>query len=263
MVTEFDTFRIKVGKEDRAKEWMRVLNQRKEECIRTLPREKMALETIFMSERDGRLFISWFSIQGDNAENVDTSDHEIDKLHCQFWDECIDQTYKLDKFEHVLTLADHNVAKSLTLAAKETQSLDEYGSENDPDIAALVAMNANLIIDEGHTYRLTTEELTDRVHAWLKNGFQYQIFRDQDGQTFGYAFWREQPDHILLRQFFIKDAFRRKGLGTQKIHELLEGPWKGWTSIRLEVLDRNDRAQAFWQSLGFVQYARTLELKNA
>jgi len=174
---------------------------------------------------------------------VDTSDHEIDKLHCQFWDECIDQTYTLDKFEHVLTLADHNVAKSLTLAAKETQSLGEYSSENEPDIAALVAMNANLIIDEGHTYRLTTKELTDRVHAWLKNGFQYQIFRDQGGQTIGYALWREQPDHIFLRQFFINDAFR-------------------WTSIRLEVLDRNDRAQAFWQSLGFVQYARTLELKN-
>lgn len=134
--------------------------------------------------------------------------------------------------------------------------------KHETDISELVAMNASLIIDEGHTYRLTAEELTDRFHAWLENGFEYQIFRDQDGSTVGYVLWREQPDHIFLRQFFIKDAYRRKGLGTHHIKALLEGPWKGWTSIRLEVLDRNERAQAFWQSLGFGSYARTLELTS-
>lgn len=135
--------------------------------------------------------------------------------------------------------------------------------KHETDISELVAMNASLIIDEGHTYRLTAEELTDRFQTWLENGFEYQIFRDQDGSTVGYALWREQPDYIFLRQFFIKDAYRRKGLGTHHIKALLEGPWKGWTSIRLEVMDRNERAQAFWHSFGFGPYARTLELKNA
>lgn len=105
MNTEFDTFRIKLGKEDRAKEWMQSLCERKAECIETLEREKMVLETIFMTEKDGRLYLSWFSIQGDAHESVDTSDYEIDKLHCAFWDECIDTTFKLDTFQHVVTFA--------------------------------------------------------------------------------------------------------------------------------------------------------------
>ncbi|CZF85936.1 hypothetical protein GMA8713_03969 [Grimontia marina] len=57
MVTEFETFRVKVGKEERAKEWMRTITERKADCIATLSREKMALETIFMTEKDGRLFL--------------------------------------------------------------------------------------------------------------------------------------------------------------------------------------------------------------
>ena len=90
MKTEFDTFRIKLGKETRAREWMQVLRDRKAECIQTLEREKMVLETIFMTEKHGRLYLSWFSIQGDNAESVESSEHEIDKLHGAFWDECVD-----------------------------------------------------------------------------------------------------------------------------------------------------------------------------
>lgn len=118
MNTELDTFRIKKGKEERAKEWMRALIQRRQECIQTLPREKMAFETIFMSEKEGRLFLSWFSIQGEQADSVESSEYEIDKLHCHFWDECIDQTYQLEKFEHVLTLAGESVEQSIKLAAK-------------------------------------------------------------------------------------------------------------------------------------------------
>lgn len=96
---------------------MKTITERKAECIHTLTREKMALETIFMTEKDGRLFLSWFSVQGENPEEVDTSDHEIDKIHCQFWDECIDTSYELDKFRHVVTFAPDIVSKSLETAA--------------------------------------------------------------------------------------------------------------------------------------------------
>lgn len=116
MVTEFDTFRVKEGKEERAKEWMKIITERKADCIKALTREKMALETIFMTEKDGRLFLSWFSIQGDNPEEVDTSNHEIDRIHCEFWKECIDTTYELDKFEYVVTFSPDNVSSSLKIA---------------------------------------------------------------------------------------------------------------------------------------------------
>lgn len=115
MKTEFDTFRIKLGKEDRAKEWMQLLRDRKAECIQTLEREKMVLETIFMTEKDRRLYLSWFAIQGDEPELVEASEYEIDKLHNAFWDECIDTSFKLDSFEHVVTFAPPAVQQALSL----------------------------------------------------------------------------------------------------------------------------------------------------
>ena len=116
MVTEFDTFRVKAGKEEAAREWMNTITQRKAECIKTLAREKMALESVFLTEKGGRLYLSWFSIQGSNPEDVDTSEHEIDKIHCEFWEECIDTTYEQAKFKHVVTFAPTIVDHSLNEA---------------------------------------------------------------------------------------------------------------------------------------------------
>jgi len=118
MKTEFDTFRIKQGKEARAKEWMQLLVSRKSECIETLNREKMGFETIFMTEKDGRMYLSWFSVQGESGESVDHSELEIDKLHCEFWDECIDTSFELDKFEHVVTFVPAAVEAALLEATK-------------------------------------------------------------------------------------------------------------------------------------------------
>lgn len=92
-----------VGKEARAKEWMQLLTARREECMQTLVREKIALETVFMYEKDSRLFLSWYAIQGDNSADVESSEFAIDKLHCQFWDECIDTSYKPDDHTHVVS----------------------------------------------------------------------------------------------------------------------------------------------------------------
>lgn len=140
--------------------------------------------------------------------------------------------------------------------------LDLSGSPRESDIRELVEMNSCLIVDEGHTYRLSHDQLLQRIRQWLADGYAYRIFRTTRGEAVGYALWREQPDHLFLRQFYIKEMFRRRGYGTYAFHAMRNGPWREWSSVRLDVLDRNDRAQRFWGSLGFGPYARTLELRS-
>lgn len=101
--TELMTFAVKRGKEERAEEWMRELVARQDECIATLDRERMHYECIFSTRRDGRLYLSWFSVQGEAGEHVKTSQHEIDRLHMEFWRECIDAEVAPEKHGHVVS----------------------------------------------------------------------------------------------------------------------------------------------------------------
>jgi hypothetical protein len=93
MNVELSRFRIKPDKLERADEWIRVLNQRVEECVATLEREKMYVEVVFRERYEGQDYLYWFSIQGESGEPLETSPHEIDKVHRTFWEECIDSTY--------------------------------------------------------------------------------------------------------------------------------------------------------------------------
>jgi hypothetical protein len=90
---ELTRFRIKAGMTDRVDEWLRVLNQRVDECVATLEREKMYVEVIFRERLEGADYLSWFMIQHESGEPLETSAHEIDHIHARFSAECIDLLY--------------------------------------------------------------------------------------------------------------------------------------------------------------------------
>ena len=100
--TELMSFPIKRGKEARAQEWMDALRQHHAECVQTLDREAMHFESIFRSELNGVTYLSWFSVQGTSGAHVVTSPFAIDKLHLQFWDECVDRSVSPLEFQHVV-----------------------------------------------------------------------------------------------------------------------------------------------------------------
>ena len=93
MKVELTRFRIKPDKVERADEWMRVMNARVDECVATLEREKMYVEVVFRERCKGEDFLYWFSIQDESGEPLETSPHEIDKIHRAFGLECIDPAY--------------------------------------------------------------------------------------------------------------------------------------------------------------------------
>jgi ribosomal protein S18 acetylase RimI-like enzyme len=62
--------------------------------------------------------------------------------------------------------------------------------------------------------------------------------------------------HIQLEQLYLREAFQRRGLGTQLVKKLLEEARKSKLPIRLRVLVVNP-AKKLYQRLGFVVVERT------
>jgi GNAT superfamily N-acetyltransferase len=126
------------------------------------------------------------------------------------------------------------------------------------DSPVLASMNQQLIRDEGHRNRMTASELEQRMAGWLASDYRALIF-DCDSESVGYALFRTEPDHIYLRQFFVRPESRRQGIGRAAIEWLLANVWNQTARIRIEVLTGNAAGIAFWRALGFRDYALAME----
>jgi len=122
MNTEFTIFRVKKGKEGRAEEWMREIANRRAECVDTLEREAMYYESVFKTRFADRMYLAWYSVQGDLHGKVDESEHEIDKLHCAFWNECLDFDWRPVDMEHVVSFAPKSVDEEISRIDRLNQS---------------------------------------------------------------------------------------------------------------------------------------------
>lgn len=75
--------RVLPGAGAEADRWMAMLNDRLEECVATLDRERMAIEIVFrMKESDGTEYLYWVSVQGESGEPPDES-IPIDRDHLE------------------------------------------------------------------------------------------------------------------------------------------------------------------------------------
>ena len=91
---ELTRFKVKPGKKETVDQWMKLLNDYMSSVLLTLRDEKMYVETIFREEIDGSEYLYWYSIQGDGGIEIHESNHEIDKKHLEFWEECIDPSFR-------------------------------------------------------------------------------------------------------------------------------------------------------------------------
>ncbi len=72
------------GTEPIVDEWMAMLNDRLDECVATLDRERMALELAFRHvDGDGSEWLYWVSVQGANGGGNDP-DNALDADHVAF-----------------------------------------------------------------------------------------------------------------------------------------------------------------------------------
>jgi ribosomal protein S18 acetylase RimI-like enzyme len=127
------------------------------------------------------------------------------------------------------------------------------------DAQILGELNHLLIQDEGHRNPMKVSELVNRMRSWLKTEYQASIFEDNSGVV-AYALYREEKDHIYLRQFFVARQKRRGGIGRECVNILFSQIWPKDKRITLNVLCQNHGAIAFWRAVGFTDYCLTLEI---
>lgn len=132
----------------------------------------------------------------------------------------------------------------------------------DPRDATLLApMNRRLIVDSGHRNPMNVEELTARMHSWLTGEYEAYLIH-LDHELAGYCLFRREPEQaVYIRQLYVDDAFRRQGIARAALTWLRREIWRDATRLYMEVLSGNPEGIAFWKSVGFVEYAITMECR--
>lgn len=130
------------------------------------------------------------------------------------------------------------------------------------DVPMLARMNKQLIEDEGHCNPMNLTELEERMRSMLGGDYTATLF-EWDSQCVAYGLWRDEPEWVYLRQFFVARDVRRRGIGVQAIRVLADEVWPVDKRIRVNVLIGNRPALEFWRAVGFEDYLITLEMERS
>lgn len=82
LVVELSRARVMPGAGEEADRWMRMLNDRLDECVATLDRERMAIEIVFRLREGGEDYLYWVSVKGEDGAGLDP-DLPIDRDHVE------------------------------------------------------------------------------------------------------------------------------------------------------------------------------------
>src|SRR5215813_217356 len=93
------------------------------------------------------------------------------------------------------------------------------------DARFLAELNHQLIRDEGHRNPMDVAQLEHRMRGWLNSGEYRAVIFTQEDMPVAYALYREAPDEIYLRQFFVVRTRRRHGIGRSALQSLLSDIW--------------------------------------
>jgi len=133
-----------------------------------------------------------------------------------------------------------------------------YRKAVEKDVIFLAELNRQLIQDEGHRNPMTLPELRERMRKWLADEYEGVLF-EEAGEPVAYALFRKGTDQVYLRQFFVIRTHRQKGLGKEAMNLLLTRIWPPGARVVVEVLIINEAGYRFWKSVGFQEYAFTME----
>lgn len=118
------------------------------------------------------------------------------------------------------------------------------------DSKYLAELNKELINAEGSNNPMTIRELEERMKDFLQTGYEAFFFMEKDA-VIGYALVKMDCEPLYLRQFMIKQEYRRKHYGEQAFLILLS--CLQTNSVDIEVLSNNHQGIKFWEKMGFVE----------
>lgn len=116
----------------------------------------------------------------------------------------------------------------------------------------LASWNQQLIEDEGHDNRMNLDQLVMRMRDWLMTEYQALILEDSAAAApVAYALFRDTPEWIHLRQFFVARDRRRRGIGTRAVALLRDCVFAPDKPVIVEAMAWNHPALLFWRAVGF------------
>ncbi len=127
------------------------------------------------------------------------------------------------------------------------------------DIETLAILNKQLIDDEKSDNPMSVAELAERMKGFLSAEYSAYFFEEGDS-VLGYALVKTDCAPLYLRQFFIARQHRRKRLGTEAFHALMN--FLGAGTIDIEVLAWNEAGKRFWESCGFSEISRRMRYSS-
>ncbi len=128
------------------------------------------------------------------------------------------------------------------------------------DLLRLGEWNAALIRDEAHANPMTIAELVERLRGWLGGEYRARIFVC-NGVDAGYALYRNLPDWVHLRHFYVAPERRRRRIGASALRALVDLEFPVAKRVVVEAMASNGAALAFWRANGFVD--RYIGLESA
>ena len=84
LVVELSRARVLPGASGEADRWMAMLDERVDECVATLDRERMGVEVVFRLREEGHDYLYWVTIRGETGASLESSEHQIDLDHEAF-----------------------------------------------------------------------------------------------------------------------------------------------------------------------------------
>jgi uncharacterized protein DUF6176 len=82
LVVRLSRAKVMPGASAEADRWMAMLNDRLDECVATLDRERMAIEIVFRLREHGEDHLFWVSVHGADGVSFDP-DSPIDRAHLE------------------------------------------------------------------------------------------------------------------------------------------------------------------------------------
>ncbi len=95
--------------------------------------------------------------------------------------------------------------------------------------------------------------------GWLAGEYRAVLFQDVE-EVVAYDLFREQPDEVYLRQFFVARDRRSQGIGRRAVEILRSQVWSTTKRLTVGVLIANKRGVSFWRRVGYTDYCLSLEI---
>ena len=135
----------------------------------------------------------------------------------------------------------------------------EFRYAVESDAPFLADINRQLIEDEWDGGGMSLERLEARMRRWLADEEYRAVLFLEGGETVAYSLVSLDEDSAYIRHFFVLHEHRAKGVGRRAVEILFREIIPPAFRVTLDVLASNRTGHAFWQSVGFRDYAIRME----